>query len=851
MPDNRNNIEISPLAEAPLVLKNNYPQNNYQNNYYDAPDYGGRAKVNQARIATLREWRRIIRRHKWLILSIVLVVVPFTAIHAYRAKAIYEATTTIDVRAESSSLLKSGDVFLIGSGENTKAEAIIIKSLPVIKKTVVSLNLDKNPRFLETTKKKSDTDARASLARVSPKGGRPEQEKGPAREVVKKDAAKDRGGNVTNGADPENDKSSADPVDILPDARSEHVKLEPYVQALLDNLIVEGVRDTRLIKISFTHTDPEIAASVANGIASSFITYNFQIKTERFTNTSNWLEDSTRKLKAQVEEAERKLANYSRENNIFSLEGKENLTADKMVRLHDQAMRAETARLLKQSMYDEVKQGRGAQLPEAFSDPKTAELRKAYNELAVAASQLSVKFGAKHPKLAEIREQMDTLQDQIRANQSMLENQLMADYKRAAGEEGSLKTALRIAKNEAVQQNQAAIQYSILQQDLTTAKGLYTDFLNKTSQANIQRAEQFNNVHLIEAAEPPSWPIGPNRYQPILLALILSLALGIGLAYLLESLNTTLRTVEDATRATQLPMLAVIPALTNTIPQVTPIDLPAPARARRPKNQLVNQWVKKILQVTMLKEIGSSLEQLNDHSDKLAVADSTRSVWAAAEAYRMLRTSIMLSAAGGPPKTVLVTSGQPGDGKTTTVLNIAFSLAQLNAEVVIVDCDMRKPGIHELLQLANGEGLSTFLTSGGDLDKFINPTSVPHLSIIPCGAVPPNPSELISSGKMKELLRSLADRFNYVIIDSPPMAPFTDPLILSTMVDGVILVVRSGQSRGELVSRACQDLSGVGAKVLGVTLNDLNIRKEGYDDYRYYHYYSDYMVQNGRTSTDE
>src|SRR5215813_13406526 len=569
MPDNHSNIEIVPLGDAPPAYRNNYPQSNY----YEAPDSGGSVKGNQARLATLRKWRRVIYSHKWLILSIVLVVVPFTAIQAYRAKPIYQATTTIDIRAESSSLSKTGDVFLIGSSDNTKAEAVIIKSLPVLKKTIISLNLDKNPRFLDLARKRSDMDATASL-----KGRGPGQGKELARDVVKKGVAKDGSWDETNGAAHENDKSSLDPTDILHDSRFERVKMEPYIQALLDNMTVEGVRETRLVKISFTHTDPEIAASVSNGIANSFITYNFQIKTERFTNTSNWLEDSTRKHKAQVEEAERKLANYSRENNIFSLEGKENLTADKMVRLHDQAMRAETARLLKQSMFEEVKQGRGAQLPESFSDPKTAELRKVYNELAVTASQLSVKFGAKHPKLAEIREQMDTLQDQIRANQSMLENQLMADYKRAAGEEGSLKTALRIAKNEAVQQNQAAIQYSILQQDLTTAKGLYTDFLNKTSQANIQRAEQFNNVHLIESAEPPATPIGPNRYQPILIALILSLALGIGLAYLLESLNTTLRTVEDATRATQLPMLAVIPALTNTIPQVTPIDLPAPAR---------------------------------------------------------------------------------------------------------------------------------------------------------------------------------------------------------------------------------------------------------------------------------
>jgi capsular exopolysaccharide synthesis family protein len=381
-----------------------------------------------------------------------------------------------------------------------------------------------------------------------------------------------------------------------------------------------------------------------------------------------------------------------------------------------------------------------------------------------------------------------------------LEERLKADYGRAVGEEKSLKTALMISKGEAVRQNQAAIQYSVLQQDLATAKSLYTDFLNKTSQANIQRAEQFNNVRLIEGAEPPDSPIGPNRYLPIMFSLILSLTLGIGLAYLMENLNTTLRTVEEVSRVTQLPMLAVIPTLKAAIPQV----------------------------------------QLNDHSDEPVVANSERMIWAAAEAYRMLRTSILLSTAEHPPKTVLVTSGQPGDGKTATVFNIAYALAQLNAEVVIVDCDMRKPRTRKLDQLANDEGLSTLLTGGGALDEFIKTTSVPHLSILPSGAAPPNPSELISSDKMKQLLRSLAERFEYVIIDSPPVATFTDPMILSKLVDGVILVVKSGQSKGELVRRVCQDFSSVGAKVLGVTLNSFNMRKEGYGYYQYYRYYSDY-----------
>ena len=828
MPDNRHNVEI-----APLVTPHLNPHNYYSDQHYGTPQYGANSSGNAAKLARLREWRRIIYRHKWLILSLVLIVLPLATIQAYRAKPIYQAATTIDVRGETSSLSKAGDILFVDSNDNTKAEVVIIRSLPVIKKTIESLNLDKNPRFLDVTTKRSVLEAITSL-----KGGQPEQEK--------KLAAKQNADAGAMKADapgkadaPENDESVADREETLPSAQAERKRLAPYIQTLLDNLSVEGMRDTRMIKISFRHTDPDIAATVANGIASNFIEYNFQTKTDRFTNASKWLEESTRKLKAQVEKAERKLADYSRENNIISLEGKENLTAEKMADLHKQVMIAETSRILKQSLYEEVKEGRVAQLPEAFADPRTAEVRKSLNELAVEASQLSVRFGAKNPKLQEVQKKMATLQEQIKGNQSMLEERLKADYLRAVRDETSLKIELDRAKSAAVQQNQAAIQYSVLRQDLETAKTLYTDFLNKTSQANIQRAEQFNNVRLIEEAEAPGGPIGPNRNQTILLAFAISLALGIGLAYLMENLNTTIRTVDDVNRFTQLPLLAVIPVLNGVIPQGK-------------RNAITGKSHGSVeLKAAAIKDVNDSFESLVDVSDKPVLANSVKMYSAAAEAYRMLRTSILLSTAGRPPKTIMVTSGQPGDGKTTTVFNIALALTQLKAEVVVVDCDMRKPRVHKLLQLPKGEGLSTLLTSGGDLDRFISRTPAPHLSVLPCGHVPPNPSELISSENMKELLRSLAERFDYVVIDSPPMISVSDPIILSTLVDGIILVVKSGQSEGEMVRRACQDLSAVGAKVLGVTLNNLNIRKDGYDYYRYYRHYVDYIDRDVKTRVGE
>jgi capsular exopolysaccharide synthesis family protein len=769
-----------------------------ENQFYEAT-------AREGRLSMLREWWRMVYRHKLLIISVMIIIMPFVIINAYRKKPIYQATTTIDVRVEGSSI-KPNDIFARDAYDNTKAEAFIIQSRPVIERTVANLKLDHNPRFLDVNSERSVWGAIAALRGIDDE-----------QEQKDNQAAAEQNPAVEN--ERENQPDSAGDIAL---SEAERRRLAPYVSTLMGNLKVDGVRDTRLLRISFTHTDPEIAAIVSNGVAQNFIDYNFRNKTQHFASASAWLEDSTRKLKARVEQAEQKLANYSREHNIISLEGKENLTTEKLARMHGQVMQAETDRILKHSLYEEVQQGRVAQLPEAFADPKTAALRKSLNDLAVLAAQHGVKFGAKHPKSIEIQQQMATIQEQIDSNRSTLEDKLRADYERAVRDEESLRAAFNRAKADAVQQNQAAIQYSILQQDQVTAKALYDDFLKKTSQASVQLAEQYNNVRLIEAAEVPGGPIGPNRRTPIMMWLLLSLAIGVGLAWLLENLNTKVRSIEDVNRAVQLPVLAAIPTLSEDSLSTIRTGL-----------------------YERLKNGGNSNRLALDQTGKPVSPAMIKDFTAADEAYRMLRTSILLSTAGCPPKTIMITSPQPGDGKTTTVINTAIAFTQLKAEVLIIDCDMRRPMIHKLAHFEKQKGLSTLLSGGGNVAEFIKRTPIPYLSILPCGLTPPNPSELISSESMSRLLDFLVNRYKYILIDSPPLITVSDPLILSTMVDGVILVAKSGKSKSETLRRAFHNLSRVRARVLGIILNELNVRGEDYDYYFSHNYRSDYTDQVG------
>ena len=373
--------------------------------------------------------------------------------------------------------------------------------------------------------------------------------------------------------------------------------------------------------------------------------------------------------------------------------------------------------MLKQSLYEEVKNGRAAQLPEAFSDARTGTLKQKLGELELEQSQLSVKYGPENPQVAVIEQKIKVLKDQLKDNQRTLEDKLKADYDRAVRDEALIRESLEQASNEAIQQNQAAIELNVLKQNSDTARALYNDFLQKTNQANIQVNEQQNDLKVIDPARVPNAPVGPKRLRAILIAIFLSLVAGIGLTFLLEYLDNTVKNVEDVARATQLPTLALIPAMEgNTV------------RTLNKKKSIQNKPV-----------AGLAPRSMQTGTNGLATLDGMSSV---VEAYRMLRTSVLLSSAGNPPKIILVTSSQPGEGKTTTAVNTAISLTQLGASVLLIDADLRRPAVHKAFKLSHARGLSNYLSGNAALSDLIVDLPIPNLSLLACGPIPPNPAEL-------------------------------------------------------------------------------------------------------------
>jgi succinoglycan biosynthesis transport protein ExoP len=852
MGEERTELErVPPPDEAAFARLNDVRGGYYPNDY--GYRYGDEYEQDAPSTALNDLWRAI-RKHKFLVIFLTVACTAFVTLETLRYRSIYSASAMVEIRRDAPLMITSNEDSDPENSVSINTKMLVFNSRPFLEDVVTKLRLNRNEKFIDVSQKRSWWETLKSLggalqSNAEDAAGSQELRRQPRATVT-------HAGETPADARPPAYETAAQQGGEFAALFVEDPELDCFVAVLERGLSIGRVKDTQALKISFTHTDPTMAAVVANGIALNFAQRNFESKTEKFTNTSGWLERSTRELEGKVKQAEQEMANYNRDHGIYSTQGQQTLTSDKLVRLHDQAMRAEMDVLLKRSLYEEVRQGRVEQLPEAFSDTKISDLQKKLNDLSVSVAQLSVSYGPENPRVTEVQQQMVKLQEQIDAGRKRLEEKIKADYERSARDEQSLRAALDHAKSEAVQQDQTAIQYNILKQNLDTAKLLYTEFLQKTNQAKLQVAEQHNNVNIIQPARIPRSPDGPGRGLAIILGGIFSLAGGVGLAFLIEYFDKSIKNVADVTRFAQLPTLGVIPSVDTkkyrgiagrsmSDEEVARTSIAGDASA----DVAYSETGPFLYRFFPSLDSGRKRTGSNSAGAKqwhLTMLDQWSSV---AEAYRALRTSMLLSPAGSPPRTVLFTSGLPGEGKTTTVINTAISLAQLGASVLVIDADLRKPTTHKGFGVERAQGLSTLLSRNAEIDSAIQKLPIPNLSLLPCGPIPPNPAELISSEKMKELIATLSGRYNHILIDSPPLMYVTDPLVLSTLVDGVILVVHGGKSTRGVVRQSREMLTNIGAKLSGVVLNNVNLRYQSYSDFAYHSYYQDYGRKgDGRAS---
>ncbi|HMG32828.1 MAG TPA: polysaccharide biosynthesis tyrosine autokinase [Blastocatellia bacterium] len=833
--DERTAIEKIPTAEIiPAQGVGGYPAGPYADTFID--DYVG-GIPRQGGAAALAELWRAIRKRKLMIAAIVLVVTVAAMAQVSRIRNTYSASVLLEVKKDSGGLLAGGGDADPDNTVSINTKMLMFQSRPLLEDVVTKLGLDHEEKFLDVSSRRSWRDVLKSWLPTT---------KQDLASNLNARAPKSAVRSLSPGTDQTGQESadSGSPSPLFPGFPESDPRLDPYVAVIQRGLEVNHPRDTQALKITYTHTHPSFAAEVANGVAQVFMRQNYDNKLNKFHHTSDWLQRSTSDLKAKVAQAEQALADYSRDHNMLPTQG-QTLTSDKLVRLHEQVMRADVDYLLKKSLYEEVDKGHLDNLPDAFSDPKINEQQKRINDLSLSAAQLSVSFGPEHPKVVEVQQAMKVLRDQLTASKDALRENLKADYDRASRDKESLTAALEQAKSEAAQFDQSSIQYNILKQDATTARALYDDFLRKTKQADLEAAQQQSNILLIQPAQVPKSADGPSYGLAVLMAFFGSLGGAVGIAFLLEHFDKSIKDVSDVNRYLQLPTLGIIPAI-------------AYRQRRRLRSGLRSSG-----NPTLISGNGAGDRYVNapgasstallttgaanaepDVAEGKFVSSTTLPI--VAEAYRALRTSVLLSTVGGPPKTLLFASGAPGEGKTTTVVNTAISFSQLGGSVLIIDADLRKPSSRD----PHEKGLSTYLSGSVDIDAAIKKLHIPGVSILPRGPIPPNPAELISSERMKYLITTLSARYDHLLIDSPPLLYATDSVVLATLVDGVILVVRAGKSSRDAVYQTRTVLNSVGAKIFGIVLNAIDFRRMSNHDIAYYPYGSEYKSGDVEGASD-
>jgi len=591
---------------------------------------------------------------------------------------------------------------------------------------------------------------------------------------------------------------------VLADTK-EKTKAEILADIITSGLVVTPVKNSKIVNVSFMSTNPDFAQVIANSVARAYVDELLEMRMSASRYSLEWMTKKAEEEKEKLEKAEKALQEYMRVNDIVTLQDKIAITPEKLSEFNAQLIKAETRRKELESLYGKV-MAIGSNIKEAetipaiASDPTVQSLRNQIIKAEQNIEELSKKYGKKHPAMIRAEEELRVLEQKKEQEIKRVIGTIKNEYELARSNEQNLRRMLASSKAEALSLNEKFIQYGVLTREVETNRQLYDALIKRIKEQSVTEEVQSVNVWIVEKAEKPKSPVKPRKALNLLLGIIVGLFGGIGMAFFFEYIDNTIKLPEDVEERLGISVLGVIPLLESKEESI--IDL-------------------------ILKE--------------------PQSVYA--ESYKTIRTSILLSFADNPPKNVLITSMSQEEGKTVTSVNLAIAFARLGHSVLLVDADLRKPSVHTIFNLNNLSGLSTYLAGATTDLEVIFKEPLSNLTVIPSGPMPPNPSELLGSSRMHDLISNIKSRFDIIIWDSPPLMTVTDGLILSKLLDATIIVVKAGKTTYEIVSRGLKILKGrretdVAARVIGVVINAFDIKKTDKD--YYYNYYTYYTSEKSK-----
>ena len=568
------------------------------------------------------------------------------------------------------------------------------------------------------------------------------------------------------------------------------------IGGFLAGVEIVPIKGTRLVEIVYSSADPEYSALAANTLAREYVQANLDSKLGNTNSTLDWLKVELEKQRKKVEAAEAAMANYQEGQNAMSLNEGQNIVIARLNSLNEAVTRAKTARLQKEALHRQLGNVTADTvgvdtLPGVAHNTTMQEIKQQLATLNTDKARLLQTRTAVHPDVQKVNAQIESATTRLRTETEKVLDSIRSDYRTALAEEQNLTASLEEQKRQTIDLNRKNIQYSILQREAEGERHIYNALMQQEKEMRVVGNSRANNVQLMDSAEVPGGPYTPNHGRDWLMALVLGLGLGVAFAYTIEYLDDTVKIPDDVTRRLKLPLLGLVPAVSGG--KVPVLTNPVP----------------------------------HDFG----------------ESFRSLRTSLVFTNGTDGNRMIAVTSSQPLEGKTTTACNLAVALALGGSRVMLIDADMRRPGLHRTMGLHNEVGLSHVLTGQARVREAVQRTSEPNLYVMTAGRTPPNPSELLSSARMQNLITNLkSGPFDWVIIDTPPVLAVTDAVIIAPYVSGLMFVVGAEMTRRAHAERAIATIQSGKPNIIGAVLNrvDLNRNKYYYSRYYGYHYKSYY-----------
>ena len=560
-------------------------------------------------------------------------------------------------------------------------------------------------------------------------------------------------------------------------------------------LAVMPLKDTKIVSISYSNKNPAMARLVADAVVKAYMDEMLEIKLSTSSYSVKWMTDKAQQEREKLEFSERELQRFMRENDLVTVEDKLTVLPQKLSEFGRQISLAEAQ---KKELQDQLSQIRAAgkdldkleSIPTLASSEVLKSIRDRIYKANQAIQELSKKYGPKHPKMIKATDELRILNNEKRYEIDRILSSISNSYDLAASREKSMKELLAETKGEMLGSNEKFMQYQIMKREVDSNRVMYETLQAGIKQEGVTDQSQSVNIWVMKKADLPGAPSKPNKKRNLLLGMILGLFGGVGLAFFIEYLDNTVKGAQQLEEKFGLTVLG-------------------------------------------------SIEEMRDKDKNIESFITQNPLSPLAESYRLIRSGLLLSSAEHPPKTMLVTSMNAKEGKTSTTANIARILAQGGSRVLIVDCDLRRPRMHEIFPVKNEPGLSSFLSGATD-ENVVRAIRGENIFLIPSGPIPPAPAELLGSEKMKMLIKSLSEKFDFILLDSPPVQNVTDSLTLSQYVEGTIVVVRAGKTTNEELESGMKKLHDVRTRFLGFVLNGVKSQDMG----KYYYGYSTYYAKD-------